>query len=215
MIDRKDVISVNTELSLAKAIDRMNLFGHRALPVVNMGRYFGVIDMDAIYQHLYVRKDVDLDVAVVSDVMRDNIQIVFASEFVERAAVAFYNQRYQFVPVLMDGTTDQFLGIIPISTIMDIFASTLGLNQTAHRITCEVYDYRGELAKLTRALMQSGANITSFATVLYKEGNDQNATPRIRLVMKFEGDLEQGLAAVRAQGARVTHIDRYEGDRQS
>ncbi|MCL2497490.1 MAG: CBS domain-containing protein [Symbiobacteriaceae bacterium] len=211
MIDRKEVISVTSDFTLSKAIDRMDLYGHRTLPVVNYGRYIGVIDKYQIFERIYVKRDVDLDKAVVSDVMRTNIQRVFGSEFIERAAVAFYNQRYQFVPVIMDDTEDQFMGIIPISTLMDIFASSLGLYQPAHRLSMELTDYRGELAKITRALTQSGANLSSFVTVQHKEASGVHGSHHIQLIIKFEGDLERALSSVRSQGAVVTHIDRYEG----
>lgn len=211
MIDRKDVISVHDDLTLSKAIDRMDLYGMRALPVINFGRYQGVIERYDILERIHVSRNIDLDVATVHDVMRDNIQIVYASDFIEKAAVAFHNHRYQFLPVMMDDTADQFLGIIPAGRILDILATSLGFDKPVHRLTLEILDYKGELAKLTRGLMQSGASISSFVTVLHRESKDETQDSRIRLVIKFDGDLEAVLNQCRAQGIRVTHIDRYEG----
>ena len=211
MIDRNQVITVTSEFTLSKVLDRMRFYGHRTLPVVNMGRYQGVVDRNAIFEHVYIKRDIDLDVATAGDVIRTNIQIVYASDFIEKAAIGFRNHRYQFLPVLMDDTADQFMGIMPMNTLMDTFSSALGLGQPAHRLTLEMSNYRGELAKLTRALMQSGANITSFVTVDHRDPTNIHSSPQIKLVLKFEGDLDLALASCRAQGARVTHIDRFEG----
>jgi CBS domain-containing protein len=212
MIDRKEVISVASDFTLANAINRMDLYGHRTLPVINMGRYLGVIDKYTIHEHIFVMRDVDLHTALVKDYMRTDIQHVFARDFIEKAAVAFFDQRYQFVPVIMDDTRDQFLGIIPITTIMDIFASAMGLGTPAHRITLEVDDYVGELAKLTRAFVQADSNIISFVTVQSTDAKTPQGDPKVMIVVKFEGDLERALANCRAQGARITHIDRYGGE---
>lgn len=212
MIERKEVISVTSDYTLAKAMDRMDLYGFRTLPVVNYGRYMGVIDKYTIYEHVYIKRDIDLDAAVVSDVMRTDIQHVYGSDFIERAATAFYDQRYQFVPVLMEGTEDQFMGIIPINSLLDIFASALGLGQPAHRLTLEIDDYKGEITQLTRALLQADCNITSFVTVQHRNARTVEGDPKIQIVIKFEGELDSGLGAVKAAGARVTHIDRYEGE---
>ena len=212
MIHRNDVISVSSDFTLAKAISRMEIFGHRALPVVDFNRYKGVIELFAIYEHIYIKRDVDLEVAEVSDVMRSNIQVVYGDDFVEHAATAFRNHRYQFLPVLMNDTTDQFMGIIPVATIMNTFASALGLGQPAHRLTVICDNVKGELARLTRALYASGANITSLATVEHTATNAAGQPdPRMVLVVKFEGDLESALISCRAQGAIITHVDRYEG----
>ena len=212
MIDRKRVISVTTDYTLAKAIDRMDLYGYRTLPVVNYGRYAGVIDKYSIYEHIYIMRDIDLHSAEVSDVMRTDIQCVYASDIIEKAAVAFYDQRYQFVPVMMDDTVDQFLGIISTNAIMDLFASAMGLARPAHRLTLEIDDYRGELAKLTRAVMHSGGNITSLITVQHHEALAPNGDPKVEIVVKFEGDLDATAAACKAMGAKITHIDRFEGE---
>ena len=212
MIERKEVISVTSDYTLAKAIDRMDLYGYRTLPVVNYGRYLGVIDKNSIYEHIYIKSDVDLDAAVVSDVMRTDITKVYGNDFIESAATAFFSQRYQFVPVLMDGTDDQFLGIIPINTMMDIFAASLGLGQPAHRIVIEIDDYKGEIAAITKSLLRADANIISFVTVQHRVERTVKGSPKLLIVIKFQGDLQAVLNACRDQGARVTHVDLYEGE---
>jgi len=210
MIDRKEVISVTSDYTLSKALDRMDLYGFRTLPVVNYGRYLGVIDRNTIYEHVYIRRDIDLDVAIVSDVMLTNIQQVYGNDIIEKACVAFYDQRYQFVPVLMDDTEDQFMGIIPINLLLDIFANSLGLGQPAHRLTLEMSDYKGQITNLTRQLLQANANITSFVTVMHRNTRRAEGDLKVQIVVKFEGDLEDALSACRAAGAVVTHVDRYD-----
>ena len=211
MIDRHSVISVPPEFTLSNALARMDLYGFRTLPVVSFAKYFGVIDKYSIYESIYIKRDVDLDTATVIDVMRTDIQHVFGRDFIEKAAMAFIDQRYQFVPVLMDQTPDQFMGIIPIATIMDIFTSSMGLGQPAHRLTLDIDDYKGELARLTKALLHADAKVISLVTVESNEAKyDEN--PRVVIVVKFEGDLDAVVASCRTQGARITHIDRYDGE---
>lgn len=135
MIDRTEVITVTEDYTLTNALRRMDLYGYRALPVSNYGRLVGTIDLFSIYEHLYIKKDVDLDEATVKDVMQTDFAYVYGTDVVEVAARLLSNQRIMFLPVLQDDTGDQFMGIIPVNRLMYMFLSAVGAETKGNRIT--------------------------------------------------------------------------------
>ena len=207
MIDRQEVISVNEDFTLSNALRRMDFYGFRALPVVNFGRILGVIELFDIYEHLYVKKDVNAEESLVRDVMKTEFSYVNGTDVVEAAARLLTQQRSMFIPVLQDDTRDQFLGIIPSNRLMQIFMSAVGLHSEGNRITVSLRNVKGELARLARQLLRAGANIEGLLPVSYIPGvkqEDQN----VFVIVKFEGDMERVLLACEDAKIQVLTSDR-------
>lgn len=207
MIDRQEVISVNEDFTLSNALRRMDFYGFRALPVVNFGRILGVIELFDIYEHLYVKKDINAEESLVRDVMKTEFSYVNGTDVVEAAAQLLTQQRSMFIPVLQDDTRDQFLGIIPSNRLMQIFMSAVGLHSEGNRITVSLRNEKGELARLARQLLRAGANIEGLLPVSYIPGvkqEDQN----VFVIVKFEGDMERVLLACEDAKIQVLTSDR-------
>lgn len=207
MIDRKEVIAVTEDYSLSNAIRRMELYGYRALPVSNYGRIVGIIELFDIYEHLYIKKDVDVEAALVRDVMNTEFAYVNGGDVVEVAARLLTQQRIMFLPVLQEDTRDQFLGIIPVTRLMQIFMSAAGLYSKGNRITVAIQNERGELARLTRQLVRAGANIEGLLPIPVLPGQDPEDL-NMRVIVKFDGDMERVLLACQDANLEVLTIDR-------
>lgn len=209
MIDRTEVITVTEEYTLANALKRMDLYGFRALPVSNYGRLVGTIDLFSIYEHLYVKRDVDFDKATVKDVMQTDFAFVYGTDVIETAARLLTNQRVMFIPVLQDDTDDQFMGIIPVNRLMQMFMSAVGYSTKGSRITVVVKNEKGALARLTRQLLRAGANIEGLLPItrMPGQGIDENT---IHVIVKFEGDLEKVSLACQDAGMLVITKDDIE-----
>jgi len=207
MIDRKEVIAVTEDYSLSNAIKRMELYGYRALPVSNYGRIVGIIELFDIYEHLYIKKDVDVEEALVRDVMKTEFAFVNGGDVVEVAARLLTQQRIMFLPVLQEDTRDQFLGIIPVNRLMQIFMSAAGLYSKGNRITVAIQNERGELARLTRQLLRAGANIEGLLPIPVLPGQDPEDL-NMRVIVKFDGDMERVLLACQDANLEVLTIDR-------
>src|SRR5665647_953042 len=189
MIDRKEVVTVTEDYSLANTLKRMDLYGFRALPVSNYGRFVGVINMFDIYQHVYVDRDVNLDRALVSDVMHTDVAYVNGTDVIEVAAKLLTQQRVMFLPVLQDDTKDQFMGIIPVNRLMRIFMSSMGMDYKGNRITVSLDNEKGELSRLLRQLVRAGANIEGLMPIQMSELDGDNL--QLRVIVKFDGDMDR------------------------
>lgn len=207
MIDRKEVIVVTEDYTLSNTLKRMELYGFRALPVSNYGRIVGVIELFDIYEHLYIKKDVNVDEALVRDVMKTDFAYVNGTDVVEVAARLLTQQRSMFIPVLQDDTRDQFLGIIPVHRLMQIFMSAAGLYSKGNRITVALRNEKGELARLTRQLVRAGANIEGLLPIPYLPGQDPEDL-NMRVIVKFDGDMERVLLACEDANLEILTSDR-------
>ncbi len=209
MIERKEVIAVTEDHSLSNALKRMEFYGFRALPVANFGRIMGVIDVFDIYEHLYIRRDADLDQTLVRDVMKTEFAYVHADDFIEVAARLLTQQRVMFLPVMQDDTTDQFLGIIPMARVMQMFMSAAGLYSKGNRITVLLKNEKGELARLSRQLLRAGANIEGLLPIA-KMPNQIHDDLVTHVIVKFDGDMERVLLACEDARIPVVTKDRIE-----
>lgn len=207
MIDRQEVISVNEDFTLSNALKRMDFYGYRALPVINFGRILGVIELFDIYEHLYIKKDVNVEETLVREVMRTEFAYVNGTDVVEVAARLLTQQRSMFIPVLQDDTRDQFLGIIPVNRLMQIFMSAAGLYSKGNRITVALRNEKGELARLTRQLLRAGANIEGLLPIPYLPGKKPD-NQNVCVIVKFDGDMERVLLACEDAKIEVLTSDR-------
>ena len=212
MIDRHSTVTVPPGYLLSKALARMELYGHRALPVVEFAKLYGVVDKYSILERIYIKEDIARETATVADVMRTDIQTLTTEDYIEKAASLFTSQRYQFIPVIMPGTPDQYMGIIPVSAVMYLFKAAMGMGKCAHRITIDIAGDSDALLRLTRAIAKADAHIISLVTLDNKEIiHEDEKENRATIVIKFTGEMERVRHQIISQGAVITHHDRVDG----
>jgi len=97
----------------------------------------------------------------IKQVMSSPVITVSADTPLEEAARVMADNKIGGLPVV-EG--DRLVGIITETDVFKILAELLGARTPGLRVTLRVHDEKGVLAKLSNALSDLGANITSFAT---------------------------------------------------
>lgn len=205
MMPKSEVTTVPSQFSLAKTLGIIQGVGHRTIPVVDFGRFVGVVDKMAIYEHVYIHKDVDLEQATVADVMIRDVPTVQEDDLIEKAALKIRGQRIFFLPVVANETENQFVGIIPNSRLLETFMDAFGYGDSGHRVSVVVHDMKGQLAKLTHLITSADCNIISLVTI-----NPHIDLELVRVVVKFTGSVDRLVERLEGAGFRVLDVERDE-----
>lgn len=203
MVPKADVTTVPSQFSLAKTLAIMEGVGHHTIPVVDYGRFAGVVNKMSILEHAYVHKDIDMEKATVADVMLHNIPTIEEDDLIEHAALMLRGQRIFFLPVVRDHTEDQFVGIIPNREILNIFMDAFGYGDSGHRVSVVVHDMKGQLAKLAHVISATDCNIISLTTL-----NPHIAMNLVRVVIKFTGNADRLVERLESNGFRILDLQK-------
>jgi len=164
------VITVSPETSMPEAFDRMHKEHIRRLPVVDKsGALVGIVaEADllkaspsegtslSIHELKYL-----LGRITVAHLMTKPVITVSEDTPLEEAARVMVDHEIGGLPV-MRGT--EVVGIITETTLFRIFMELLGARKAGMRVTAEVPDTPGELARLAQAIYEQGGNILALGT---------------------------------------------------
>jgi acetoin utilization protein AcuB len=164
------VITVGPETSMPEAFDRMHKEHIRRLPVVNKsGELVGIVaEADllkaspsegtslSIHEMKYLLARI-----TVAQLMTKPVITVAEDTPIEDAARIMVDHEIGGLPV-MRGT--EVVGIITETTLFRVFLELLGARQAGIRVTAEVPDTPGELARLAQAIYERGGNILALGT---------------------------------------------------
>ena len=114
----------------------------------------------------------------VKDVMEKTLITVGENECVEEAARIMADNGIGCLPVMRGKI---LVGIITDTDLFRVFVNAFGARHPGVRITCNVPEKPGQLARLTLAIAEKGGNIVAFVT---SEGDDLT---RRRLTLKITG----------------------------
>jgi len=160
--------TITTEQTIPEAIELMNKYNIKRLPVLQNGKLVGVVS----------REDIDksspskatsfsageitylLSKTKIGKIMTKNPITISSGALLEEAALLMRNHSVGFLPVVDDG---KLVGIITQSDILDSFIELLGFREHGTRLTVEVDDAPGIIANLTAIIGKYGANITNIA----------------------------------------------------
>lgn len=203
-----DPIAVRPESDPLAAVALCKSGGFQRLPVVDAnGRVVGIV----------TKNDLDLFLSTapspgvmrrqhrVEQVMRAPVVTVGPDDPVEEAARLMLTHDVGGLPVVDD--EGRLVGIITRSDIFARFAEALGADTHSLRITVQVPDQPGELAKLAGRIAEVGGNICSVVSHRPPQAG------RMNLTLRVEG-IGQGalLEAVGADPAvAVLHVWHREG----
>lgn len=183
---------VTTDAPVMDAMQRMREGGFRRLPVVDeAGRLVGIAtDRDlkeatpssattlSVYELNYL-----LARMKIRDVMTRPVVTVGVDDPIERAALLMEEHRVSGLPVLRDG---DLVGILTITDLLRAFVGFLGLREGGTRVTVDVPDEPGVLARVARAAPPS--NIVAAVTSAVEPGRLR------RLVLRVVGHDAEGFA---------------------
>lgn len=196
--------TVNGSTPVMEAMHLLREGGYRRLPVVQDGALIGIVtDRDlkeatpskattlSVYELNYLLSKLTVD-----EVMTKPVITVAPDDPIEEAALAMEEHRVSGLPVV-DGTT--VVGILTITDLLRALVTFLGLREGGTRVTAELPDEPGVLARVARAGPPS--NIIAAVTAKIHEGNQRT------LVVRVSGDGADGFAdRLQADGLDVTDV---------
>src|SRR5690554_4021281 len=180
-----DPQTVNASTPVMEAMQRLREGGFRRLPVTQDGKLIGIVtDRDlkeatpskattlSIYELNYL-----LSKLVVKDVMRSPVITVRVDDPIEQAALLMEEHRVSGLPVLQDGN---LVGILTITDLMRALVSFLALREGGKRVTVDLPDEPGVLARV--ADQGAPSNIVAAVTTGIQPGHKR------RLVLRATGE---------------------------
>lgn len=196
--------TVSAETPVMEAMQRLREGGYRRLPVTRDGKLIGIVtDRDlkeatpskattlSVYELNYL-----LSKLTVKDVMKAPVITVRADEPIEHAALLMEEHRISGLPVLDGGT---LAGILTITDLTRAFVSFLGMREGGTRVTVDLPDEPGVLARVAQAGPPS--NIIAAVTTGVQEGH------RRRLVLRVTGEDSDGFPErLKALGVDVVDV---------
>jgi acetoin utilization protein AcuB len=164
------VITVSPETSMPEAFERMRKEHIRRLPVVDKsGALVGIVaEADllkaspsegtslSIHELKYL-----LSRITVANLMTKPVITVSDDTPLEEAARVMVDHEIGGLPVMRG---KDVVGIITETTLFRIFMELLGARKPGMRVTAEVPDRPGELARLAQAIYEQGGNILALGT---------------------------------------------------
>lgn len=196
-----DPQTVTGQTPVMEAMQRLREGGYRRLPVVQDGRLIGIVtDRDlkeatpskattlSVFELNYL-----LSKLTIKEVMRSPVVTIGPDEAIENAALTMESHRVSGLPVV-DGA--RLVGILAITDLLRAFVSFLGLREGGLRVTVDLPDEPGVLARAAEAAPPS--NVVAVATSGVVEGQ------RRRLVLRVVGDGAEGFGErLRERGITV------------
>jgi acetoin utilization protein AcuB len=198
----KDPHVVPPSTPVMEAMNMLRGEGYRRLPVVKDGKLLGIVtDRDlkeatpskatslSVYELNYL-----LSKLMLKDVMRTPVITIGPDEPIEQAALTMETHRVSGLPVIEKGTV---VGILTITDLLRAFVDFLGLREGGRRVTVDMPDEPGSLARAAAAAPPS--NIEAVVTAGAADG-------RRHLLFRVAGEGADGFAG-RLQALGITVVD--------
>lgn len=199
-----DPTTVAAKTTVMEAMQKLREGGYRRLPVVDGDKLTGIVtDRDlkeatpskatslSVYELNYL-----LSKLTVKDVMVRPVITVQADDPIEQAALLMEEHKISGLPV-MDGA--RLAGILTITDLLRAFVTFLGLREGGTRVTADLPDEPGVLAKVSQQAAPS--NIIAAVTAGVQEGH------RRRLILRVVGEDAAGFPErLRRAGVEVSDV---------
>jgi acetoin utilization protein AcuB len=187
------VITTHADVPIMDAYDLMQKENIRRLPVVNReGNLIGMVSEREILQSSpsqatslsiwelnYLMAKITVD-----EIMTKDVITVEASTPLEEAALLMADHKIGGLPVMKDG---KMVGIVTETDLFKVFLELMGARDPGVRLAVLVRNVPGELAQLTKAILDLDGNIVAMGT---SSGED---TSTGEITIKVEGISEEDL----------------------
>jgi acetoin utilization protein AcuB len=196
-----DVLTVDENTSMMKALHLMKESNIRRLPVMSRGAIVGIIS-DRDLKEASPSKATTLDVhelyyllaeIKVKEIMTKNPVTIYADETVERAAVIMLEHKVSGLPVL--NKQNELIGIITQSDVFRAFVNITGIYKGGVQFAFSLDDTPGSIKEVADTIREYGGRIVSIlsSTDMAAEGS-RNVYIRIRDMASEDLDrIEQAL----------------------
>lgn len=196
------------DLPVSDALDQMKKQRIRRMPVVDKnGKLIGIVsDKDllraspspatslSVWEITYL-----LSKLKVSDVMTKKVITVSEDTPIEDTARIMVDNKIGGLPVV--NGSGSVVGIITETDIFKTFLELLGARKSGVRVTMQVVDVRGQLAKITSAVAAAGGNIVACVELPGTDSPDYEVLLKVTEVSK-----ETLVAALEPIVVRITDV---------
>jgi acetoin utilization protein AcuB len=189
----RPVITTHSDVPIMDAYDLMQKENIRRLPVVDReGKLVGMVSEREILQ-ASPSKATSLSIwelnylmakVTVDEIMTKDVITVEATTPLEEAALLMADHKIGGLPVMKDG---KMVGIVTETDLFKVFLELMGARDPGVRLAVLVHNKPGELAQLTKAVLDLDGNIVAMGTT---SGED---TGTGEITIKVEGVSEEDL----------------------
>jgi acetoin utilization protein AcuB len=189
------VITTQSDVPIMDAYDLMQKENIRRLPVVNReGNLVGMVSEREILQ-ASPSKATSLSIwelnylmakITIDEIMTKEVVTVEEDTPLEEAALLMADHKIGGLPVMKDG---KMVGIVTETDLFKVFLELMGARDPGVRLAVLVRNVPGELAQLTKAILDLDGNIVAMGTT---SGED---TSTGEITLKVEGVAEDKLLA--------------------
>jgi acetoin utilization protein AcuB len=163
----RPVISVLPDSPINEVLAMFKKEHIRRAPVIKNGKMVGIVSesdlLNASPSQVTSLSVWELNYLIskvtVKDVMSKKVVTVDKDTPIEEAARIMADQKIGGIPVVSSG---KVVGIITETDLFKAFLELMGARQKATRVTATIPDRPGELAKITKAIAESGGDFLSF-----------------------------------------------------
>jgi acetoin utilization protein AcuB len=208
-----DVATVTEDASLSKAFQILHERRHAVLPVVCDNKLVGLLS-EKLLAEVKPSKATTLSVyelnylmtrTKVSEVMLKLEDVYYTSPdaLVENAAMTMYSMNVGSLPVVLDDKA--LVGIITQTDIFKALMCLMGVNHKGTRLSLDVPDDVGMVAKITSILADSNININSIS-------NFDKGDGRHEMVIRIDTKCIEGISVALEQvGVTVSDVRVFKG----
>ncbi len=169
----------NSAATLGEVLDRLNEKDFQGMPVIEDGKFLGLISRQMIYQAFF-KSDLDRDTFLkekkVQEFYGQSDLYITEDDVFEHTLTAFKG-----FPIIAVIDKDQrFLGIVSRYDVIEQFESAFGMKREGVRIAFTSEESEGRILRLSEIVKQYHENIISLATF------DETDKLARRIVLKIE-----------------------------
>jgi acetoin utilization protein AcuB len=200
-------VTITADTPITEALRVMRLSQVRRLPVLDSdGKLVGIVSEKdllyaspspatslSIYEMHYL-----LSRLLVSELMVKDVITVTPDVPVEEAARIMADHKIGGLPVIENG---KLVGIITETDVFTVLLEMLGARVKGLRLTLEIPERKGEMARITTAIAQLGGNILALGTFLGDDPTTALVTVKVEDVPRTK--LE---AAMHDLGLKITDV---------
>jgi len=178
------VITVEPDLPITEALEKMRREKIRHMPVLRKGKLVGIVTRNdllnaspskattlSVWEINYL-----LNKITVADVMSRNVVTVPEDTPIEEAARLMADNKVSCLPVMRG---KELAGIITETDLFKIFLELLGARHKGVRFTVQVPNKPGTFARISTAIFEAGGNIIAMGTFAGETANSSFVTLKV------------------------------------
>jgi acetoin utilization protein AcuB len=160
-----DLVTIGREAGIRDALTIMKKYSVRHLPVLEEGRFVGLVTSGDLKQAILASM---LETLKVGDVMLQDPYTITRDTSLEKAAAIIYEKNIGCLPVVEDGKIE---GILTIKDILKAFIEIMGVLRSGSRLDVILKNVHGSFDEVVSIIEDNGGSIISAG--MTRDGDEQ------------------------------------------